>query len=230
MYGGRRPEKKCSAPRETARRIASVPTFVRSRCRRSRSRTRRRASIARRCSGGSARTRSMRWSKRRRAVVMPCGMSERSCSTTAPSPRASARCPHSSAGRRRAFGWVTSPERGASSKPCSPATTPRTTRDRAEEALADALFREGRFVDASDQYRKLAMRVLDEDFGRTLEVKAILAGDPRARGTLEALLIGLPGRPADTTLGLVRARAWQAESGDPLADYLLARSKPPRQR
>lgn len=101
---------------------------------------------------------------------------------------------------------------------------PRTARDRAEEALADADFRAGRFVDASDRYRRLAARVLDEDFGRTLEVKALLTMDPLGRAPLEALLLGLPGRGPDMTVALARVEAWRAETHDPLADYLLGRN------
>ena len=101
---------------------------------------------------------------------------------------------------------------------------PRTLRDRAEEALADADFRSGRFVDAAERYRALAGRVLDEDFGRTLEVKALLTLDPLGRGPLEALLVGLPGRGPDMTVALARVEAWRSETHDPLADYLLGRN------
>jgi tetratricopeptide (TPR) repeat protein len=103
-------------------------------------------------------------------------------------------------------------------------TAPRTTRDRAAEALGDADFREGRFAEASERYRTLATRVLDEDLGRTLEVKALLASDPLARGALEGLLLGLPGRAPDATVGLTRVETWRGKSGDPVADYLIGRN------
>ncbi|MFO0671406.1 MAG: hypothetical protein U0235_17535 [Polyangiaceae bacterium] len=74
------------------------------------------------------------------------------------------------------------------------------------------------------RYRALAGRVLDEDFGRTLEVKALLTLDPLGRGPLEALLVGLPGRGPDMTVALARVEAWRSETHDPLADYLLGRN------
>jgi hypothetical protein len=51
-----------------------------------------------------------------------------------------------------------------------------------------------------------------------------MARDPMARASLEALLLGLPGRAPDATLGLARLEVWRAATGDPLADYLLGRN------
>lgn len=101
---------------------------------------------------------------------------------------------------------------------------PRTTRDKADEFLGDLDFHEGRFSSASERYRAIAARVLDEDVGRTLEVKALLADDPLARGALEALLLGAPGRGPDMTVALARVSAWRAKTEDPFADYLLGRN------
>lgn len=103
-------------------------------------------------------------------------------------------------------------------------SAPQSARDHAEDALADADVRDGHFEAAARRYRETAARVIDDDFGRTLEVKALMAMDPLGRGSLEALLIGLPGRVPDAALGLTRLAAWHAVTDDPLVDYLLGRN------
>ena len=102
--------------------------------------------------------------------------------------------------------------------------TPRTWKDRAEESLADADYLAGDYDRAAERYNRLARASLDEDGGRMLEVKAMAASDPRARGAVGALLLGTPTRPADPFLGAARLGAWSESTSDPLADYLIGKN------
>ncbi len=100
---------------------------------------------------------------------------------------------------------------------------PRTWRDRAQEALADDDLVRGRAGEAATAYREIAGRTLDEDAARTLEVKALAAGDPAARRAIVDMLLAEPGRPPDSWLGALSLGNWQ-ETSAPLADYLAGRN------
>lgn len=101
---------------------------------------------------------------------------------------------------------------------------PRTYRDRAEEALADADFIDGEYVRAASRYDALASRSLDEDSARTLEVKSLGARDERARAAVKALLLGDEKRGSDVFLGGVELGGWDARTPSPLAEYLIGRN------
>ncbi|HEY8088938.1 MAG TPA: hypothetical protein VIF09_13860 [Polyangiaceae bacterium] len=101
---------------------------------------------------------------------------------------------------------------------------PLTTRDRAEEALADDDFVHGRDAVAGETYRRLAARSLDEDGARTLEVKALSLANPPARRAILDLLIGEPGRPVDSWLGGVSLGQWSEGTHEPLAGYLVGKN------
>ena len=102
--------------------------------------------------------------------------------------------------------------------------TPRSWKDRAEEALADADFVDGRFDAAAARYEKLAAASLDEDSGRTLEVKALAARSEEARPSVTALLLGDEKRGPDIFVAGVALGAWESESASPLASYLTGRN------
>ena len=102
--------------------------------------------------------------------------------------------------------------------------TPRTWRDRAEEALADDDLARGKDARAADAYRALAARTLDEDVARTLEVKALSVDNPPARRAIVDLLIGEPGRPVDSWLGALAMGQWAEETHEPLAGYLVGKN------
>jgi hypothetical protein len=94
--------------------------------------------------------------------------------------------------------------------------------ERAKEALADAAARAGDGERSSGLYRALAEGTVDEDLGRTYEVKADLAKTEEGRAVLKLLLIGLERRFADATLGaLAVARFAGGESA--VGKYLLMR-------
>jgi len=101
---------------------------------------------------------------------------------------------------------------------------PRTFRDRARDALADTAFLHGDDARARAEYDALAARSLDEDFARTDEVKALAVADPEGRAAVEALLLGAPGRPADSVVAVARIAAWEERTASPLAAYLVGRS------
>jgi hypothetical protein len=106
-------------------------------------------------------------------------------------------------------------------------TTPRTWRDRAEEALADADLVRGDADAAVAIYREIAGRTLDEDAARTLEVKALGAADRSSRGGRDVivdLLLAAPGRAQDPWLGALSVGQWAAETGAPLANYLVGKN------
>lgn len=102
--------------------------------------------------------------------------------------------------------------------------TPRSWKDRAEEALADAELLEGAYESAAARYDTLAKRSLDEDAARTLEVKAIAARREDARPAIVALLLGDEKHGADIFVGGVALGGWQTSSASPLADYLIGRN------
>jgi len=104
---------------------------------------------------------------------------------------------------------------------------PRTWRDRAEEALADADFVDGDLASAKKRYEGLAERALDEDAARTLEVKKLGAEDPAAREAIQALLLGDDKRGPDIFLAATALGRWPAATPDgrsPLASYLVGRN------
>ncbi len=103
-------------------------------------------------------------------------------------------------------------------------TVPRTYRDRAEEALADAQFVEGDFEGAVARYTGLAKRTVDEDAARTLEVKALGAFDPAAREAVRALLLGDEKHGPDIFLGGVHLGLWSPRDPTGLAPYLVGRN------
>jgi len=102
--------------------------------------------------------------------------------------------------------------------------TPRTWRDRAQEALADDDLARGRDARAAESYRELAARTLDEDAARTLEVKALSVENPPARRAIVDLLVGEPGRPVDAWLGALALGQWAEETHEPLAGYLIGKN------
>lgn len=103
--------------------------------------------------------------------------------------------------------------------------TPRTFRDRAEEALADADLLDGRHEAAAVRYAKLASQSLDEDAARTLEVKAIAAREPSAREAVQALLLGDAKHGADIFVGGVELGRWEASPAkSALGSYLVGRN------
>jgi hypothetical protein len=102
---------------------------------------------------------------------------------------------------------------------------PRTWRDRADEALADADFIEGNVDRARERYEGLAKRSLDEDAARTLEVKKLGTEDPAARAAVGALLLGDEKRGSDIFLAGVALGRWPADSlHAPLSRYLIGRN------
>ena len=101
---------------------------------------------------------------------------------------------------------------------------PRPYRDRAADALADLALLRGDDARARTEYERLAAHTLDEDFARTLDVKALTSTDPESRAAVVALLLGGAQRPADAVLAAEREGEWEARTGSPLASYLLGRS------
>ncbi|MBS2020331.1 MAG: hypothetical protein JST00_46165 [Deltaproteobacteria bacterium] len=101
---------------------------------------------------------------------------------------------------------------------------PRTWRDRAEEALADAELIDGDFAGAAKRYEALAARTVDEDAARTLEVKALGARDPSARPAVQALLLGDQKHGSDIFLGGVALGTWRATKPNALVSYLVGRN------
>jgi hypothetical protein len=120
----------------------------------------------------------------------------------------------------------TDPERGRAElgSLVEDALTPRTWRDRAQEALADDDLAHGQDAQAAESYRELAARTLDEDVARTLEVKALSVDNPPARRAIVDLLVGEPGRPVDAWLGALAIGQWAAETHEPLAGYLVGKN------
>jgi hypothetical protein len=102
--------------------------------------------------------------------------------------------------------------------------TPRTWRDRAQEALADDDLARGRDTEAVRTYHAMAARTLDEDVARTLEVKALAVDNPPARRAILDLLVGEPGRPVDAWVGALSLGSWAEETHEPLAGYLVGKN------
>ncbi|MDP9037272.1 MAG: hypothetical protein M3O50_20935 [Myxococcota bacterium] len=101
---------------------------------------------------------------------------------------------------------------------------PRTWRDRALEALADDEWARGDADHVASVYRALAARTLDEDSGRTLEVKALAVGDPSGRPAILDLLLGRPGHPVDAWLGAMSLGVWAEERHAALPAYLAGKN------
>ncbi len=101
---------------------------------------------------------------------------------------------------------------------------PRTWRDRAAEALADDDLGRGLDERAAVAYRTLEARTLDEDAGRTLEVKARAAGDASSRRALLDFLVGRPGHPVDSWLGALSLGVWAEEKLGSVAAYLVGKN------
>lgn len=102
--------------------------------------------------------------------------------------------------------------------------TPRTWRDRAEEALADHELLEGNFDSAAARYLAIAARTQDEDAARTLEVKAIAAKDPVIRPAVTTLLVGTKFHPADLVAAAFELGGATTGERSPLAEYLIGRN------
>ena len=101
---------------------------------------------------------------------------------------------------------------------------PRTTKDRAEEALADAQFVDGDFEGAAARWDALAARTVDEDTARTLEIKSLGARDEGARDAIRGLLLGDVKHGPDIFWGGVDLGAWGATKPSGLASYLTGRN------
>jgi tetratricopeptide (TPR) repeat protein len=102
--------------------------------------------------------------------------------------------------------------------------TPRTWRDRATDALADAELLAGNHDAAASAYGGLAASSVDEDFGRTEEVKALASVDAMGRPAIEALLIGTEHKPADIVVASARLGEWEQAAGSPIPLYLLGKN------
>lgn len=101
---------------------------------------------------------------------------------------------------------------------------PRTWRDRAEEAIADDALLQGRVLDAAEGFRAVAARTPNEDYARTLEVKALGASSALGRRAIIDLLIGESGHAQDPWLGALSTAEWADETHQPLAEYLLGKN------
>ncbi len=109
-------------------------------------------------------------------------------------------------------------------KLASSEAVPRTWRDRANEALADADFVDGRFDAAAARYEALASRSLDEDSARTREVKELAARDTDARPSVQALLLGDQRRGPDIFVAGVALGVWSGRMPSALVQYLVGRN------
>jgi tetratricopeptide (TPR) repeat protein len=101
---------------------------------------------------------------------------------------------------------------------------PQTWRDRAEDAMGDDALQHGKDLEGERMFRAVAARTLNEDFARTLEVKALGAGSAQGTRAVIDLLVGEPGRGLDPWLGAVTLAEWATEGHDPLAEYLLGKN------
>lgn len=103
---------------------------------------------------------------------------------------------------------------------------PKTYRDRAAEALADADFLDGSFEAAQTRYTRLAAEVLDEDQARTFEVKASAASREELREPLGLFLMGEKARGSDPFVsGVALGRALEKNPDDGLLLYLVGRNE-----
>lgn len=103
-------------------------------------------------------------------------------------------------------------------------TTPQTTRDRAEEALADAALVRGDDAAARQIYLSIAARTPNEDLARTLEVKALSVESELARRAITDLLLDPDHRPNDPWIGALSLGRWEGATESPLAQYLVGRN------
>lgn len=104
-------------------------------------------------------------------------------------------------------------------------SVPVIYRDRAAEALADADFLDAIYPQAEARYLALAASSLDEDHGRTLEVKALAARRPELRAPVGLLLLGDKTRsPEPFVAALALGQALEARSDDPVLLYLAGRN------
>ncbi|HEY8079351.1 MAG TPA: hypothetical protein VIF62_34710 [Labilithrix sp.] len=101
---------------------------------------------------------------------------------------------------------------------------PRTFRDRASEALADADFLDGKFDAAAARYDALAKKSLDEDAARTLEVKELACHDEDARPAVQWLLLGDELHGPDVYVAGLTLGAWDTKAPSSLAEYLIGRN------
>jgi hypothetical protein len=101
------------------------------------------------------------------------------------------------------------------------AGTPTHASDRARELEGDALARSGQLEEAARVYEALAAQTLNEDLGRTLEVKAALARVPALREAFEALFVAADGADRDKTV--VLTRALRTPQPSPWVAYLYGR-------
>jgi hypothetical protein len=102
--------------------------------------------------------------------------------------------------------------------------TPRTWRDRVDETLGDDDLARGNDAKAAEEYRAVASRSLDEDAVRTLEVKALAAGDPAGRRAILDLLVAEPGHVLDAWVGALSLGVWASSPGGPLSAYLVGKN------
>jgi hypothetical protein len=107
------------------------------------------------------------------------------------------------------------------------ARTSTTWRNRAREHLADDDLRHGRLEEARALYEIARKEVLDEDWARTLDVKAWMAASPERASLFGRLLVGKT-EQKDETLAATIALARFLEKGTStdelnLARYLVAR-------
>lgn len=103
---------------------------------------------------------------------------------------------------------------------------PRTWRDRANEALADADLIDGELAQARARYEALLTRVLDEDAARTLEVKRLATEDASAREAIQALLLGDEAHGPDVFAAGAALGRWasEGEGATSLAHYLIGKN------
>lgn len=101
---------------------------------------------------------------------------------------------------------------------------PRTWRDRTKDAIADGALLAGAYEEAAASYAALAKGSVDEDFGRTEEVKALAVPDPLGRRAIEALLVGAPRKPADIVVGAAHLGEWSQATENPIPLYLLGKN------
>jgi hypothetical protein len=104
---------------------------------------------------------------------------------------------------------------------------PRTWRDRADEALADADFIDGELLAARRRYADLAARSVDEDAARTLEVKQLATEEPHAKRSVQALLLGDGEHAPEPFVAGVFLGEWLNDGAlprSPFASYLFGRN------
>ncbi len=103
-------------------------------------------------------------------------------------------------------------------------TAPRPWRDRSEEAMGDEALLEGRDAVAEEAFRAVAARTPNEDYARTLDVKALGASSEQGKRAIVDLLIGDSGHVPDPWLGALSTAEWADATHEPLAEYLLGKN------